>query len=263
MVKWAGVFVLIFFMFLSCSKPRRGCMDPSAINFDPSASSANATCQYNSFYVRFQYMWDGAPFEANRIYSLDSTFLAIKTIQCYFSNLILEDTVGTTYHLSPKYLSLFQDQSTYFFKNIPIRYLEKFSINFGLDPSTNDQVNQLINESGHPLEEVSPESMHWTNGEGFIFLKIKGNVDKNGDGIPNGNETFNYEIGTDQLFQSLVFNMSPEWLSINDTIYCHIEVSNLFNTIDFQLEDQTNSIDDPNLALRIRDNFTGSISISK
>ena len=238
-------------------------MDPSAINFDPSARSANATCQYNSFYFRFQYMWDGAPFEINRIYAVDSTVLAIKTLQCYFSNLILEDTIERSYHLSPKYFSLFQDQSTYFFENIPIRFLEKIRLNFGVDPSTNDQVIQLINESGHPLEAVSPESMHWTNGEGFIFLKIKGNVDKNGDGFPNENESFNYEIGTNNLFQSLVYNMTPEWLSVNDTVFCQIEVSTLFDGVNLQLEDQTNSIDAPNLALRIRDNFVDAMSFSK
>ena len=98
---------------------------------------------------------------------------------------------------------------------------------------------------------------------GFIFLKVLGNVDKNGDGFPNENESFSYEVGTNELFMNLIFPISNSTLVNKDTFFCDIELSTLFNSIDFQTEDNTNSVNFPGLALRIRDNFVNSIQLIK
>ena len=97
--------------------------------------------------------------------------------------------------------------------------------------------------------------------DGYIFLNLKGNVDRNGDGIPNQNETFNFEIGTDDLLESFAFSPLLALTTEHHTIRLQVDVQQLFNNVDLQTEQSTYTTNNPALVAKIMHNLVGAITV--
>lgn len=61
-----GVFILT--LFLQCYKPREGCRDPKAVNYDVMAD-VNCCCKYPQLILQFSYYYDTTEYRQSTIYT--------------------------------------------------------------------------------------------------------------------------------------------------------------------------------------------------
>lgn len=257
------LFLALAFFQIGCAG-KTGCKDPLALNFDPEAEVPNGTCIYPELYLDLSYTMGNLPFETNRIYTIDSNIIAIQTLQFYLSNIELTR----------------EDQSQLSFENVYIlgngttsnnqkigeigkEPYQKISCFLGVDETTNAQINNNFSNkpSNHPLNIQNP-AMHWTNpNKEYIFLKIKGKVDINGDGIPSDNEGFYYEIGTNALLQSLEFPLNKKYEETQNNIVLEIDVQELIKGVNIKTQRFTKSTDDFALASKIANNVQQALSL--
>jgi hypothetical protein len=245
----------------SCSDPP-GCVDSRAVNFDPAITVANASCIYPELFLQVVLTVDTLPLEINRIYDINGYKTAFKQFQCYLSQIELTRPDQTVLSASSLYPLLKENQTFFPLGDVYVETFDKISFNIGVDPSANANIFSFLNDPLHPLTLQSPDTMHWNNNDGYIFLKMVGKVDRNGDNIPNEHESFDLQIGTDQLLRSvdLAINKSVE-LEL-DTIKLRLDVNKLLLNVDLQTEQSTMTIDNLPLATKIADNIAAAVAVN-
>ena len=88
-----------------------------------------------------------------------------------------------------------------------------------------------------------------------------GKIDRNADGIPNENESFDLRIGTNSLLRSVQFNLDKAIKGPSDTLRVQLNIANLLQGIDLPQESYTNSNQNIGLATRLADNIAAAFSI--
>ncbi len=244
----------------SCNKKEEGCKNPNAINFSPTAEVSIANCQFASLSIPIELTWGSLPFEVNRIYNLNGRNTAVKVFRAYWSNFRLSKSGNTSISTNLKYYLLDANNLNIDFGTIETNQIDSLSFGLGIDSLANANSSNFLTDNTHPLQAQAPDTMHWNNG-GYIFLKISGKVDRNGDGIPNENESFSFEIGTDALYQTLSLPTAKILTSIDEVIPIQIDILSLFDNVDLQTEQSTNSVDNPSLAQKIATNWANAIQI--
>lgn len=251
---------IITLLLSSCSKPA-GCKDVRAINYDPSVSVANSSCIYPKVQLQFDLKLGSLPFEINRIYNIDGHNTAFKVFQCYLSQIELVRTDQTIMNYDSLYPLIKEENTLVSLSDAYVETFERLRFNVGVDPAANAQISNYLNLPSHPLQLQSPDTMHWNTADGYIFLKMEGKVDRNGDGIPNENESFDLEIGTDVLLRSIDLVINRKLETKLETIIVEIDVEKLLNNVDLQTEYATRTIDNLPLATKIANNIPSAIRI--
>lgn len=253
-----GSLGLMLLFINSCSKPA-GCVDDKAINYDPTITVANSSCIYPSIQIQVDLKMGSLPFEINRIYNIGGHNTAFKVFQCYLSDiqLIREDQSYMNYD---SLFPLLKEGNT----TIPlgegyVETFERLTFNVGVPPAENFQIGNYLNDPNHPLKIQLPDTMHWSLTDGYIFLKMVGKVDRNGDGIPNENEAFNMQIGTNDLLRSIDLTINKSIEKELETILLELDVEKLLLNVDLQTEQATRTTHNLPLATKIADNIIGAI----
>jgi len=247
-------------LLVSCQE-EVGCRSDTALNYSPQATVSNGTCLYPSLSLTVNLQWGSLPFEINRIYNLNGDNMAVKVMQCYFSNFdfVFNNPMDTTssalnFHLLNK------SATTIDLGKVPNNHLQALQFNVGVDSIANANIATYLNDMNHPLHVQSPDTMHWNTTDGYIFLKLTGKVDRNGDGIPNENESFEFEIGTNALLQPIELVLNQNFDKEQENISINFDVQRLFDNIDLQSEQSTHSTDSFALAQKIAQNIPQAIS---
>lgn len=254
--------LLIALSHFSCSK-KTGCKDPLSLDFDPEAEVANGTCTYPQFSLDLSYTMGNLPFEINRIYTLDSSIVAFQSLHFYLSGFQLTREDQSKLDFEEVYI--LEDglaTSNQQIGEVGVERYQSFSCFLGVDEKTNKQLNANLSNKpeSHPLAAQTP-AMHWTNPKEYIFLRIKGKVDINGDGIPSDNEIFTYEIGTKDLLQTLNFTINKKFDLAQNTIALEVDVEQLVKGVDIKTENATHSTDDFALASKIANNVQQAVRL--
>ena len=103
------------------------------------------------------------------------------------------------------------------------------------------------------LAPQSP-SMHWSWDAGYIFFRIDGMVDTDGDGTPDAGMEFH--LGKDKYLTPLMIMAHSDADEANEMIDIELDVAKLFEGIDLSVDYVTHTGDFPALA----DQFAGNIS---
>lgn len=103
--------------------------------------------------------------------------------------------------------------------------------------------------------------MHFSISEGYIFLKLQGNVDRNADGFPNENEYFDYRIGTNSLLKSFSFNKQLIIDEATEIIEIDVDVLRLLENIDMQQYKDINQNSNFSQAILIADNILNAFTL--
>lgn len=244
----------------ACSDPV-GCVDKRAANYDPAAKVANSSCVYPQLELEFVLKMDTLPFEINRIYNIGGENTAFNLFQCYLSEIELVRPNSTIANYDTLYPLVGVNNLTVPLGKVYVETFERLRFNIGVDPISNGRIAFYINDANHPLYAQSPEPMHWNLTDGYIFLKMKGKVDKNGDGIPNSNETFDLQIGTNQLLRSVDFLINKEVRLEQDKIRLEIDVKKLLNNVDLPTESNTQTLNNLPLATKIANNIVAAVRV--
>jgi hypothetical protein len=244
----------------SCSE-EVGCVDIRAINYDPAAETASNDCRYPTLAVEFDFKLGNQPFEINRIYSINGYNTAFKEFQFYVSGVQLIRTDQTTIDFETLYPLMNTANTNFSLGDAYLETYERIKFNIGVDSTANDFISNYLNDSNHPLHLQAPDTMHFNLNEGYIFLKMVGKVDRNGDGIPNENEAFDFRIGSDSLLQPIDLLINKTLSQTEEVIQLEIDVEALLNNVDLQTDRKTWTFDNFILANKIANNIPNAIQI--
>ena len=97
--------------------------------------------------------------------------------------------------------------------------IQSFSFNLGLNPTLNASL-----PSDYPSSsDLSRTGEYWSNWNSYVFVKLEGRLDRDGDGIK---EAFALHLGSDEAMRSLSFNN----LDNDRNIELSVDVEKVFNT---------------------------------
>ncbi len=262
MIKPLLILCSVFFVISlqSCSEPI-GCIDPRAINYDPSAELASNDCLYPRLALEFDFKLGNQAFEINRIYNINGYNTAFKEFQFYISSVQLTRSDQTTVDFEALYPLMNTANPSFSLGDAYLETYEQIQFNVGVPAATNALIAAYINDSNHPLYLQSPDTMHFNLNDGYIFLKMVGKVDRNGDGIPNENEAFDFRIGSNLLLQSIDLAINKTLSQAAESILLNIDIEALLNNVDLQTERKTWTFDNPPLANKIANNIPTAIQI--
>ncbi len=244
---------------MHCSKPV-GCTDKTAYNYDVNAAVANASCRYPSLFLSFDLVVDSLRFEINRIYTVGGLATAFKQFQFYASSFCVQKQSGDSLYFPSKYPLIKERQQYVFFAETGLDSLLNITFDVGLPPAINNQIGTFLNNPEHPLSLQVPDTMHLNYDDGYIFLKMQGKVDRNGDGIPNEHESFDLRIGTNALLRTIRLNLKTKVQGPKDTIHIRLDIAKLLQGLDLSSEAFTQSTDNIELATKIANNMEAAFS---
>lgn len=255
----------LFLLFLitnlqSCSE-QVGCIDSKALNYDAAAQVASNNCSYPTLAIEFNFKLGNLPFEINRIYSINGYNTAFKEFQFYVSGVQLTRTDQTKVDFETLYPLVNTANPSFSLGEVYLESYERIAFNIGVDSSANASIATYLNNPNHPLYLQSPDTMHFNLNEGYIFLKMLGKVDRNGDGIPNENESFDFRIGSNALLKSVDLLINKTIYQAEESIQLEVDLEALLDSVDLQTERKTWTSDNLPLANKIASNIPKAIQI--
>ena len=138
-------------------------------------------------------------------------------------------------------------------KDVTGNVIENIKFNVGLTPEQNSTVPQDYPSSS----ALSRSGEYWSNWNSYVFVKLEGRYDRDGDGIKEG---FALHLGSDSAMRSVNFND----LNGNDIAEVKIDVEKIFNngTL-YNISENPNlhSLSQMDQINQLMDNLASSISI--
>jgi len=241
-----------------------GCNDPIAFNYD-SKGTSDKNCIYEPIQVNLNVlnMFGDKAFEADKVFEIqDGRQIKIESFGMYLSQLsFIEngDTLGFRDDVMFVGNANATFQTVYFRKH----ELDGFRLMFGVDSAvyTGDPTDTSQVSENSPLSLQDP-NMWWGWAYGYRYLSLNGMVDTSAAKDGSAMAAFEYHIGlTPNLrqfhFEDAELNTTTNQLSIS----LQLDLSMLFEGIDFNDELVTHTSDNPILAAKIADNVLNAISI--
>jgi len=266
---YLGFFFLVLFFNFGC---RKGCTDPNALNYDPTAKKDNNTCEYDSTstvtnisLITFHY-YDSDGFYLDSIYQDDfGNTIKFSRANFYFGNPIYYNSSGQNIAFSNSYVLISSTESIYDFGGASTDLINTMDVIIGIDSITN-HIDPANYSSSNPLAYQSP-SMHWQMGTdpqnwSYLFIVLEGQVDIDGNGTFDSGETFVYHIGGDDFRAEInAINWNPPINQLATyTIEIDVNWANFVNNIDMSTDVFTHTMDNIPLATTISTNAVTVIS---
>ena len=128
----------------------------------------------------------------------------------------------------------------------------------GLDSATNHLTDPSTKESSDPLAFQSP-SMHWSWDNGYIFMRVDGKVDIDGDMMVDSTLTFHLGKipNRKQVTLMLHSNATEKDFDVNATF----DLATFFAGINLKEEYFTKTGNAPILAAKAADNIPGAFAL--
>jgi len=249
-------------LVLNSCKPK-GCMDPSALNFDPEAKVYDGSCEYGE--LKTELILDFQMKAGNEHISIDEEFndnngheILVSKFQFYVSNIAIESASGTKQLAEIGLVDL--DTAASENPEAPKWYP---SLEFDIDPGMYTGVAFDIGVPAN-LNKIDPTlyaadqalsitpNLYWGWQSMYIFVKIEGQFDRDGDGEIE--TPFFFHTGLDELFIDLpAFAASFEIVeNQKKKLVVNLDVVKLFGQIDMNNYYQSHTV--------IEDPVTGALS---
>jgi len=254
-MKMYPAFLLIFAVFLLAScEPKNG----SGLTDDLANVSLNVKANYGSL-----------PFVVNEVYDYNGDQIRIQTLQFFVSEVSLgkdnnDEEVDEVEFLDFNTLTnptMAAEGLAIGGGSVPTGSYPGINMGIGILPEYNSQTPDQFAPS-HPLSETS---RYWSDWNSFIFLKIEGSMDTDGDGMFD-DQNFVYHVGSDPTYEGIEISknislakdqnmdltliLDVEKLFVRDGVHLDIEASPMIHHIG-QLE----------TGHYLMDNFSNALSI--
>lgn len=135
------------------------------------------------------------PFSLNTNFTLSTgEIVKFSTAQFYISGIQLMDDDQNVTSFADEYLLIDPTFTHQHIADLDVQHYHMVMLNIGVDATTNAGKQPTDFEDGHSL---APQlnNMWWSWNAGYIFYKLEGEVDRDGDGTFD--DSFLYHIGTD------------------------------------------------------------------
>jgi hypothetical protein len=182
--------------------------------------------------------------------------------QYYLSNFVLTRTDGSTVNVNGRILNTWGTEE-YMVGNIPTGTYKSISFRVGVD-AANNHTDPAAHVSTDVLATQSP-SMHFVDlTTGYIFMAVEGLVDSSAAGTGTPTKTFSYHIGTDALLGAVTMGDHSVWpytvytatAGSSMTVHLIADYGKLFNGIDMNANNVTNTTDNLPLATSLAHNIS-------
>jgi hypothetical protein len=250
-------------VFSSCNSD--GCIDPTALNYDPNAKNDDGGCVYvtenlkMSFYSKL-----GTEDFAYNTVATTSNGRSVKftRVQMYMSGLVFNGTSGQ-YEISDSHLLVKPDVLEYNLGYLPEGTYDNFSFSAGVD-SVSNHMDPATFSSTSALSANNPDHMHWGWDPGYIFYVIEGEVDTSA--AMNGpiDAPFIFHVGTDMHKVGMAFAQQVISVSEGTTVELDIDWLKLLDGTDMTGEvdsRSTHTMNNPPLAVLMVSNIDAAISL--
>ena len=243
----SALFILI--SFNSCQKIE-GCTDETATNFNPDAE-VNVGCIYNESVAVELHMHQYIGLEEvveESTYNLGGVETKLNLVQFYVSNIKLVDAAGNETSAEGVYLLIKPEEEEYAIGNFPAGDYTKVMFDVGIDSATN-HADPSLYQIGDPLGAQFP-NMHWGWSFGYIFVRIDGEADINGDGTPdNPDGLFEMHLGGDHYVATIEIDL-PVTIGAENENILHLAAhwDTFFNGVDLATDNTTHTTDNEDLA---------------
>lgn len=213
---------------VSCNKD--GCIDPTALNYDPKAENDDGSCVYLAENLNFKFYnkLGSQNFAFNtEVQSESGRMVKFTRAQFYLSGFSFNGT-GGSYELLDPHLLLKADVQDYNLGYLPVDNYTSFTFSAGVDSVSNHSDPATFSNSS-ALSSNNPDHMHWGWNSGYIFYVLEGMVDTTANMNGNVDAPFIFHVGTDMLKVDLAFvedinsvatgvtvEMDVDWLKLLD-----------------------------------------------
>ena len=207
-----------------------GCIDPTALNYDPNAKDDDGSCVYLAENLTFVFhsKLGNADFAFNEE-AVTSSGRKIKytRAQMYLSGFRFNGN-GGPYDLLDPHLLVKATEQTYDMGYLPLGDYSSFTFSAGVD-SVSNHADPATFAGTSALSSNNPDHMHWGWDPGYIFYVLEGVVDTSAAMNGDANAPFIFHVGTDMHRVDLAFvkaidasntgvtvEMEIDWLKLLD-----------------------------------------------
>lgn len=247
---------------VSSCKPKEGCTDPNALNYDVEAEEDNGTCDYATPNLKLHVhsMVGMQDFSYNTTYTApDGRQFKFTTARCYVSGIQAGNATGG--HAINKYLQFDAGTMMYEVGEIPAGSYNGISFNIGVDSASN-HADPTAWPDGHALSASSPTHDFWNWNSGYIFLRIEGLVDTSAAMTGTVDGPFEMHIGGDNFLRNvdLAKNFDVQE-GVDVEVMVMIDWLKALENVDMRGDNTTHTMDNMPLAMLVMNNFITGFSI--
>jgi hypothetical protein len=198
----------------------------------------------------------GNPWDSSATYLVQGTTVRFSDMRFYLSGFevhwveSVDDVDGA--------LLIHPQQSRYYVGRTVASEYHNFYCKVGLIEDLN-HLNPGRYAGENPLGLQEP-SMHWNQTDGYIFLRLEGEYDSDGDGAPD--TPFHIHLGgDDNLSFCDIYPWQVDGSNAEEvTVRIDFDPLKLFANLDFPAESSTQTWDFPGIAATVSSNVPGSFS---
>lgn len=180
----------------------------------------------------------------------------ISDFRYYLSNIVLIKGDGSEIPLADVVLLVSPLENDYLLGDVPVGDYQGLRFYYGLDSATN-HLDPATFPAGNPLAVQTP-GIHWDWNSGYIFSKMEGKCDTSLAGTGNANYPYFFHVGSDLLRKTV--DMSNHAFSIkagaDKELVIDVNVLDVLANIDLRTENETHTMNNMPLAMKIADNFS-------
>ena len=231
-----------------------------------STPAENKNVQVN---LNYDFNFGNQDFALNTEYTLDNGYKVRYSLATfYLSKPVIMDDAGGMSPLSPEYLIVRPDVAMSDLGFMQEGHAHMFNISVGVDSASNTEDGSTgvqptdFSDPTHPLGP-QPEGMYWSWASGYIFVKIEGEVDYEGDGTYD--QVFKYHLGTNEFRKDRSTMVHTDVLG-GETLnmLLAIDYKAFFNGVDLSTEILSMSMGEGRaLGIKMMDQFDQAMTISK
>lgn len=222
------------------------------------------SCNKDDYYnldLEIDYKVGAESFVYDQVYTINGTAVKFSLVQFYVSGIHIEDHDGAKVNFD-KYLLVKPSQTNYELGPIAKDFgshLHELNFNVGIDEATNSQTTETFTSRAatDPLSTQNP-AMHWSWNSGYIFIKMEGMVDTDGDGTPDA--VAEWHLGMNSMLRPVGISAHSDLSKGKNEIHLNFDVAKLFTDVDLATEYDTHTMDNMPLAVKIADNVSSAFS---
>ncbi|MFT4545279.1 MAG: hypothetical protein ACI9CU_001835 [Polaribacter sp.] len=261
--KILGLLILSIVGFTSCNQD--GCIDPTALNYDPNVETDDGSCVYlvQNLNVSFYSKLGTQDFAYNtEVVTESGRSVKFTRVQMYMGGFTFNGS-NSQATVEDSYLLVKPDVAVYEVGYLPVGTYDSFTLNTGVD-SVSNHADPATFEGTSALSSNNPDHMHWGWDPGYIFYVLEGEVDTSA--AMNGliDAPFIFHVGTDLHTVDLAFVQQVVSVANGVTIELEIDWLKLLNGTDMTGDVDTRSthtMNNPPLATLMVSNTDEAISL--